>query len=427
MLRSWVRNAAAMTILLSQAAQGADLSRPTGSADFSTLGDQLFRQARFDEAQAAYAQALGADRRNFRAHIGMGRIASLLSDLRGATQHFSTAYQIAPFNPDAILFFADVVEERASRNILLRNFLALAARDRDSRIPAVAARLASEEGLQSRIGAAPCNQLESPYQPYSIPLSKQRTWALQLEASINGRAPLHLIVDTGASGITLNASSARTRDLDFLAPIAVLGFGPSKPATGREALARSLRAGDLELANVLVVVAGMEVSQDADGVIGPDVFRQFLIKLNARARRLDLTPLPEPAPANPRATRAYRINHLLLLRGKVNGASEGYFILDSGSRYTLISRDLATSAGQPGTIKGVQGEFTAGFPASPLNLHIGSREFVDFEYATLDTSEISVRSGTEIGGVLGLPLLSNIALTLDYRDGLVEFASKNRD
>jgi hypothetical protein len=350
----------------------------------------------------------------------LGRIASVHSDSKGAAQHFSTAYQIAPLNPDAILFYADVVEARGARETLLRNFLAVAPRQ-DVRRLEVATRLAIDEALDARLGSAATNRLVSPYDSYSIPVERIAT-ALVLEASLNQSAPLRLIVDTGASGITLNSSAARALGLDDLGAAVVEGFGSSKVVSGRKALARSFRSGDLEIDDVLVSVSDSELSPDSDGVVGPELFGAFLIKLDSRARRLNLDPLPVDSEAFPGATRAYRLGHLLLVPAAVNGSGQADFIVDTGSPYTLVSETLARTSGRAGSMRGVQGEFAASFPASAVSLRIDSRSFLEFGYAPIDTSPLSERTGTEIGGVLGVSILRDRALTLNYRDGLVEFA-----
>jgi hypothetical protein len=122
-------------------------------------------------------------------------------------------------------------------------------------------------------------------------------------------------------------------------------------------------------------------------------------------------------------SKAYRLGHLLLLRGTVNGSTEGYFILDSGSPHSVVSRKLAPYGGRSVVIAGVQGSQSVTIPSAPVSIRLGSRHLLDFNYATLDTEAISARNGTEIAGAIGYSVLRDLALTVDYRAGLVKLSS----
>jgi len=385
------------------------------SLQWSASAGRLLRESKFVEAEAAYSQAVALDHTNVQGHLGLGRIATLRSEKRQAAKHFSTAYQIDPHNPDVILAFAGVMENREARLTLLRNFLALA---RDHRVQAVRQKLQVEEQIGNRTASV----LSSPYEPYRIPLFSSRT-GLLLHAKINGGRELKLIVDTGASGVVLNASSARGMNLELLAQTALAGFGSGPMAQARLALAASFESGEFQLANLLLEISQMELTVDADGVVGLDLFENFLIRVDARARVLALTPFADEPPlaACPDCVPTYRLGHLLLVHGKVNGASDGYFILDSGAPCSLVSRKLfPRESGRSSEASGVQGTQDLGIPSTPVSIELGGKHFFDFEYATLDTDEISSRNGAEISGAIGLSMLRNVALTIDYRDGWVK-------
>jgi hypothetical protein len=232
---------------------------------------------------------------------------------------------------------------------------------------------------------------------------------------------LKLIVDTGASGIVLNGSAARGMNLEPMAHTALAGFGAGPLAPAQLALASSFEAGLYRLENVLLEISQADLTPDADGVIGLDLFENFLIRVDARARMLDLTPFREAKAACPDCVRTYRLGHLLLVRGKVNGSAEGYFIVDSGAPYSLVSRKLlARNTGRVSEASGAQGIQSLAIPSAPVSIELGNKHFFDFDYATLDTEEISSRNGTEISGAIGLSMLRDQPLTIDYRHGWVK-------
>jgi hypothetical protein len=394
------------------------------SIEMSTLGDRMFREARFEEAEATYSEALDLDQKNVPAHLGMGRLASLLSQPQQAARHFSAAYQLAPRDPDAILAFANILENPGARRTLLRNFLAFST---DARVEDVKARLRIAEQL----GASALPVLKSPYRIYRIPLSGIRSAGLLLGARINGGRKLRLIVDTGATGIVLNASAGAEMDLEFLADAALSGYGSATPAVARVARAASFETGDLRIENLLVHVGETSLTRDADGFIGLDVFKDFLIRVDSPARRLELTPFAAPTSGDESRAcdgcmRAYRLGSLLLLRGTINGHSDGYFVLDSGSPFSMVSSKLVPQEGRRAIFRGSQGDQAVALHSAPVSIQLGSRHLMDFEYATFDSTGVSLRNGTEIVGAIGYSLLRDRILTIDYRAGTVRLSNSER-
>src|SRR5579862_9880871 len=280
---------AVLLLLLATHLEGSDFRDDSGlrSVELSALGDRMFREAHFEDAEAAYSAALTLDPKNVRGQLGLGRMASLFSDPRAATSHYSAAYRIAPRNPDTILAFASVLENPESRQILLRNFLALS--------PDTGLDVAKEEDVRARLrlaerlGTRPLSVRSSPYQLYRIPLFSIRTAGSFLRARINGGRELKLILDTGAAGIVLNPSAASDMDLEFLARAAVSGFGSAAPTAAHIVRALSFEAGELKIANLLLNVSEKSLTREADGLIGLDVFQDFRIRLDPPARVLELT------------------------------------------------------------------------------------------------------------------------------------------
>jgi hypothetical protein len=389
------------------------------------LGDAMFRQSRFEEAEAAYSYAVRIDPGYGRAHLGLGRIANLLSKRERAREQFATAFRLDPRDPDIILAFSSIVPDRESRRILFRNFLVL-AKDAD---PALAADVISRLAVDRQLGSRTLATLDSPYQAYRLPLASFRpagssTNGLLLAASINGGKPLRLVVDSGASGIILNPAAPAGSRLELLSQASIGGFGGSNPASATIALAQTVEAGEWKIQNVLIQASDRKLAPGADGIIGLDVFQDFLIRLDLRSHVLEL--LPFEGASGSAMSPAYRLDHLLLLRGTVNGHAEGYFILDTGSAVSVVSRDLVPPSGNATALLGAQGEQSAAMPAAPVSIRVGGQQLLDFEYASLDTREISRHHGTRISGAIGYSLLRDFTLTINYRDGLVRMEKSAR-
>ena len=389
------------------------------SVQFSDRGDRLFRAAHFEDAEAAYLQAIEFDPTNSRAQRGVARIAAMMSDQHRAARYYSAAYQLNPLDPDAILGYANNVGDDRARRTLFENFLSVS---RDARAEDVKARMliADRLGVQAAV-------VRDPKRAYRIPL-QDTSYGPILRARINRTRELRLLVDTGASGITLNAVAASKLGLDYLTDAAVMGFGSGSPAPARMMRAESFESGGLTISNLAVEVTQSKLIPGADGIIGPDLFRDFFVRLDFPGRNLELTPFDGPfarsesdASSCADCHRAWRIGHLLLMQGAVDGRVEGYFIIDSGSPCSFVSSKVVFDEGNSAEFSGAQGKQDVRALGRSITIRIGGRSLVERTPAKFDNSELSARYGTEITGAVGYSLLRNLALSIDYRTGVVRF------
>jgi hypothetical protein len=127
----------------------------------------------------------------------------------------------------------------------------------------------------------------------------------------------------------------------------------------------------------------------------------------------------------------FRFGHLLLVPARVNDSREVHFVLDTGSAKTLISYEMAEEAGKLSRdnqtrINGINGQVADVYQTGDLFLIFGGFRQKNLGMTAFNMWEQSRRVGTEVSGFLGLPLLNLFTLTIDYRDGLVNFDRKER-
>lgn len=347
-------------------------------------GDAAFRQADFEAAESFYRSALAVDPACARALWGLGRIEELHFRRSAARDYFAAAFRLDPRDPQIIRSYAAVV-------------------------------------------AGEVDTLASPYRAYALPMkpyypASASPAGMVLSVSVNGGKPLRLIFDTGAKGILIRAKAAEKLGLEVVGASLVRGPGGGAPTAARVALARSLQIDDLRMRNCLLEVADSLPARDADGVIGARMFQQFLIRFAARERLLELLPLP--GAGLERFTRAFQIGHLLLVRGRANAEKLGYFVLDTGAAFSALPLDLARSHGPVAApMYGFSGRIGDTVRISPVQFHFAGEPLTDGDPIAFDVQGISRREGVEISGVIGYPALSRGVLTIDYRDGLVDWAA----
>lgn len=414
----------------SRQASALAASNPGDATVHALLGDVLFRQSRFAEAQDAYRAATNDGKGLARGFWGLGRIAQLKGQTELARRHFSAAFQRDPRDPDIVLSFADAVRDNESRATLLRNFVNLAAnQDGDERKREdAAARLE----IARRMGPEPLMRVLNAAESYDIklegyfPIGRKRTGVV-LQIRLNGSRPLRMLLDSGAEGILVHQRAVRNLALERLADSSIGGLGRNGGVAGEVALARSVSAGPLTWENCLIRITPEAVVPGADGIIGLDMFRNFLVQLDFRQQILRLRSFPVERPPESAAaslTTFYQVQHFLLVPTLINGKGEGYFMIDTGSSFGAVISPEAAWLIQPreAAVQGAGGLVEDAFSTSPIRVSVGAQEWLDPAPVTMNLARMSQTQGVEIRGIIGYPLLQNSVVTINYRDSLIEFA-----
>jgi predicted aspartyl protease len=286
----------------------------------------------------------------------------------------------------------------------------------------------------------------SPYRKTEIPLlnlisNSTHTLHYGVEVSL-GATKLRLVLDTGASGILIPRWAAKRAGIEPLAGSTFNGFGDSlKLSGGYQGIADRVRIGDVEFRDALIGVSNQDAVGPAEGLIGTGVFAQFLVTLDFAARQLRLDPLPDShagdnelhdrtvLPEMQHFTRVFRFGHLLLVPTRVRDSREVLFVLDTGADRTLISYDMAAEVGKLNRedrmqLGGINGQVADLYQTGNLFLQFAGFSQKNLGLISIDMWRHSRGIGTEVSGFLGLPVLSLFTLTIDYRDGLVNFDRK---
>jgi hypothetical protein len=167
------------------------------------------------------------------------------------------------------------------------------------------------------------------------------------------------------------------------------------------------------------------------------VFSDYIITIDFQQLKLHLVPLPE-RPANPQAydraplpseagfTPAFRFGHHLYVTTLVNKKTTGLFLIDTGSATSFIDATFARlSTKIHGNaymhVHGISGSVKEVFEADKAEL-----QFAHFSQRNLGLAAFNLNTQAEhqevrMDGILGCPLLSLFRLSLDYRNGLVNF------
>jgi tetratricopeptide (TPR) repeat protein len=305
------------------------------------------------------------------------------------------------------------------------------------------------------------------------------TRAYGLEAGLNGNTT-RLQIDTRGAGLTLYRSAADRVGLKRLEQADKGEVSNRAAPPSHTAYADSVKLGGLEFRDCAVnVIDSASPFDDGDGMIGIDVFSEFMVTLDFPMRKLGLGPLPAlpgetsspapslktiaeasndlesvPEPPSPTEAKAgvsaptsapaatgphdrfiaaemkdytliYHAGHDLILPAALNGDKVKLFVVDAGAGTTSISPGAAMDVAKVHEDKSMESAGPGGRVARVL-----VADEINFNFAHVsqklngvvssDTSAASRSAGMAISGFLGMNTLSLLTLHIDYRDGLLK-------
>jgi tetratricopeptide (TPR) repeat protein len=425
------------------AAKKALAALPGSAVVHAAAGDVAFRSGNFADAEKEYRAALKIDTNSARAVYGMGRMLHMVSMNKRAKENFARAHELDPEDSEITRYWLETLPyaERLEKDkktdgdpdnkANMRRYLTAVAEKKpwlmvneikpmEIKMPLYGRNLA---GVNDIDRSGPKNI----YEGYSV------------QVKFNDRANAMLLLDTGAGGITIGRKLAERAGAVRIADTRIYGIGDQGSVESYVAWIDKINIGGLEFHNCVVVVSSKNDIADDAGLIGPDVFDRFLITLDFHEQRMLLAPLPKNpsgasvddewqdryiAPEMQGFTKFYRFGHDMVVPVMVNDKATGNFILDTGAGLNSMSPKLAlqvTKAEADGEykMKGVSGRVNQVMTGQKAILQFAKMRIESHDLPVFSTDNISASEGTEIAGFVGIRVLVQMKMTIDYRDGLV--------
>lgn len=418
---------------------------PTHPALLVAFGEVAFREAKFAEAYQVLRDAIQREPNLARAYWGLGRLLLSESRYRSAREMFVKAHELDPDDADIVSDWAGTLRDQAEHLRALERYIELATNHDPEELESARTHLENDKALGERktfrirrSDASRAYRLELKGL-YNQPRQLSAYW---IGVSFNGKKPMRLLVDTGAGGIVLHKGAAKKLGLGPLAGAMVRGVGDGKHPAAFSSLVETVRVGELFIHDAVVRVADTRALSGLDGIIGTNVFERFLVRFDPPNGVIELTPRspsdvseesdssvdpwnydrgqPEPGFSPVR-----KFGHLLLLPSKVNGR-ECYLLVDSGSSRNLISSRIAAAvSGIQETdrvaLEGLSGRVNKVFVARDLRLEFAGLRQQNGQMLAFNMQKLNKQIGVEISGTVGVDVLWQTALIIDYREGTVRF------
>jgi tetratricopeptide (TPR) repeat protein len=416
----------------------------------SAMGEVFYRQARFAEAQDVFRKIVLADKPDPRAYLGLAKIHWANANYKSAKQVLDHAFNFDRQDPEIFWRWYRTLDQSA-RMEALKSQLALAS-SADSKQSSYLKRAIQMLEETDKRPAGPCkltsNANSTDMKLEMLLRGANRLGGYALPIKVNA-AKAMLAVDTGAGGIIISSHVAQRAGLQKFSENRIGGIGDDGPSKGYVGFAEKIVVGDLQFANCYVQVVEHLRFPDEDGLIGTNIFEDFLVDLDLSHKQFRLSPL-EPVPdtipsdlalhsAMPINTndhnrfvpekyanfeKVYRVGRDLLLPTRVNDSPPKLFILDTGGWDNVISLPLARQttklhAEGAAKVSGLSGEVRETYKTDEVDLTFGNFRQHRHDLVSFDLKGLSEDAGTEVSGVLGFAMLWLMEIKIDYRDHLV--------
>ena len=401
-------------------------SVPGDPRAMAVLGDALWAAGRFVEAEITYDKALGLDPREARALHGRARSLASKRQLTDALDVVRAALQQNPKEEAFLYTLADVLEQ------LRRYPEAADALDKyvsvmsDRKVNNAARWAQAQADVLRRFGRVTPFDIDGADQTFRLPFRVENDKIL-VQASINGRAPIDVVVDTGAEHSSLTPDVARAANVEPLAVIPTAGIGEREVGFRDLQMGRidRLDIGPLHVKNVACFIKApaltnlpiTETQGFAPLALGLSVSIDYAHKVLTLARQL-------PADAN--ALRLpLRLQRLAMISGNVN-AMPTTFIIDTGGELGLVvSGRVAEQVNTDPTLRripinvfGTAGQDKNAFVLPYVDIAFGRGVALPkASVAVLNLDAPSWLLGIDIGGIVGHSFLSKYTVTFDLQRG----------
>lgn len=446
------------------------------------LGEVYFRQGKIPEAEKEWIAVINSGYPAARAYLGLARARWAIEMNKSAKAMIDKAHELGPSDPDIQRAWIET-QPRAEVIRYYEAFLAdpqnADAQER-SHIESYLSylkELSKQHNHDCRLVSA-VTHTQTPLVRLLLDPTHLRGYGLSVQ--LNG-THTNILLDTGASGILVKRSTAERAGITKIVSSKVSGIGDKGEKNTHIGVAKSIRVGELEFQDCPVEVMESRNVAGEDGLIGADVFEDFLVDLDFPKEMLRLSELPKRpgdvderprlsseennpegadekqaaaqakdettqdakgknasapgsrvpkdryiAPEMANYSHVYRFGSDLLVPTRVGDVPGKLFLLDTGSIDNAISpqaaREVTKVHGDGAmTVTGISGSVDRVYSANKAVLQFGNLRQENQDLVSFDMTHVSNSNGTEVSGFLGFVLLRFLDIKIDYRDALVDF------
>jgi tetratricopeptide (TPR) repeat protein len=437
------------------AANSAVALMPGKTPAITALGEVYFRQGKMKLAEDSFLNPQKVCDIDARSYLGMAKLYRATSNYKRERNAIIQAYKLDPDDPDIERVYMGALSH-AEQIKFLQDYLSRETNDDVEDRAALERGLAvlKDEAQGTGRGCRITSSLTATEAPLELLLEDPKhIRGYGLKIKVNG-VPAKLVLDTGSGGIVIDKRIAEKAGVKKVADVSVGGIGDKGAAAGYIGFATSIQVGDLRFEGCYVQVLSRRSVLGDDGLIGADVFENYLVDSDFPDAKLKLSGLPaypdaSPKDAQPQAslksdpeqsdnahdryvapemkkyTAIFRFDHMLLVPTSVNNSPATLFAIDTGAFGNTITPEAAKQVAKINRddnlqVEGINGQVKNVY-TSTVTLKFAHFKREREELTTFGLDNTSHALGTEVSGLLGFNMLYFLDIKIDYRDGLVDF------
>ena len=395
-------------------------SRGADAEARTLLGDALWANGRFDEADEAFQAALDSSG-STRARFGLARSLASRTRLEEALEQAQNAVAEAPKDPE-IHALIGLVYERLNR-------FEEAAGAFENYVSLLPPRTAKEDNqmaalFQSKVrllrafkGRVPQEIEGDATRVFRVPF-KLVDKKIVLQGRVN-RTSVEFVLDTGAERSGISDATARRAGIGTIT--ATLTAGVGIPALRRLDMGRAdvLEVGGMRMRNVPIAIRGpvrnalprWQRESLSPLSLGLSVAVDYQRREVLLARTLPQTEADFVLPL--------RVNRLPMVRGMLNSTHPAYFVVDTGGELISISAETASALSMkpvrriPLRVFGMSGLDMNAYLLPGVDVDFDEIEYRNVGLAVLNLRAPSVLLGFQVGGIVGHRFLSEYRMSMD--------------
>ncbi|NOT27538.1 MAG: tetratricopeptide repeat protein [Acidobacteria bacterium] len=392
---------------------------PNSDAESQTLlGDALWGNGLFDEADRTYRAALEQEPESSRARFGLARSLATTSRLDEALKEALQTATLSPKDPE-VHALVGLVYERLNRYDEAADaydrYIALLPSSETSTMAAISQ--GKVRLLRSFKGRVPLQVTETAGRVYRVPF-RMVNRKIVLQGRVN-RTPVEFVLDTGSERTGVSDVTARRAGVVSVTATLTAGVGVASLRRLELGRADSIEVGALRIRNVPLsirtVMRGALPRWQSESFSPLSLGYSLVVDYQRREVLLSRA-LPE-GPADIRLP--MRMNRLPLVRGLLNSKYPAYFVVDTGGELISISAETALSLAMPPVrriplkVFGMSGVDENAFLLPGVNLDFEEIEYRNVGLAVLNLRAPSVLLGFQLGGIVGHRFLSDYRVSMD--------------
>jgi tetratricopeptide (TPR) repeat protein len=385
------------------------------------LGDALWSNGLFDEADGAYERALAISPQFPRARFGQAKSLATRSRLNEALDQALAASAAAPRDGEMHAAIGDIYE-RLNRydeaaNAYSNYINLLPNKDRSDKAAWARAQVEFLEAFKgfrpAEIDEEDLNSLHT--LPFKLVKDK-----IVVQARVNGGRLQDFVLDTGSEETVLSRETAQRERVRPITYTLSAGVGEVGLRGLQLARVRQLELGTLQVRNLPVLIKNpalrgipkREGESFSPLSLGMSMMIDYQQKLLTIGRKL-------PVGTNVTTKLPMRVQRLAMVRGVLNSNFPAYFVVDTGGEVISISSDVASSLPAnafrriPLKVWGTSGWDRDAFLLPGNDLDFDRIEYRNFPLVVLNLRAPSVLLGFQLGGIVGHKFLSNYRVSMD--------------